>query len=168
MFALLCLGASLTAHALDPSVRSWVAAEYHLETGQRALALPALEAAQEGAAAPLAILQLAMLRQAELTGAPETIEPFLAAVEALAAVDYDTLQALSIAQPAAAPGFDRAVVSRRVYADTAAALTLQAAVLYDARGEAAQAAALRERIITLWPDSVDGHHLRGAGGVATR
>lgn len=168
MFSLLCLGATLSAYALDPSVRSWLEAEALLEAGRPTHALPALAEAEEGVVAPLAALQVAMLRQSALTEAPETVDAFVSAVDALGEVRYDSLRALSLTQPGAAPGFDRAVVSRSVYADTAAALTLQAAVLLDARGERAAAEALRERIIAQWPESTDGRYLRTRSGVAIR
>jgi len=153
---------ALPAHALDRSVRSLVEADLKLRYEHPVAAVTCLESARDGVAAPLATLKLAMLRQQLLDGSPEATAAFVAAVHPLAGLSYDALWALAQAQPEARPSFDRQVVSRRIFADSAAALTLHAAVLLEASGDAGGANALRATIVETWPDSTDGRHLRAS------
>jgi hypothetical protein len=160
MLTVFCLLATMHASALEPSVRAWLRAESHLASADLDAAVAALSDASEGPAAPLAALQGAMLGWAARDGSPEADDAFVAAVQQLPGISYDELWALAAAEPLLQGGFSRMVVDESIMASTLASLTQQAACLLEARGDAVQARALRERIRATWPDSVDGRYLR--------
>ena len=159
MFSVFCLASVLTASASDDSVRAWSAAEDHIARGNLTEAFIALEEASEGVAAPIAIFQEAILRQAALDGSESANEAFIASVNELADIEYGEMRILATYQPAAQPVFYRSVINREIAENTMAALTLQAAALEDSRGNADAAAAFRERIIQVWPETVDARYL---------
>lgn len=160
MLTVFCLLATMHADALEPSVRAWLRVESHLERGELDAAAAALTDAAAGSAAPLAVMQVAMLRWATRDGSPEADDAFVESVQQLQEIGYAELWALAEAEPLLQGGFSRMVVDEAVMASTLASLTHQAAALLEACGDASGAMALRAQLETTWSDSVDGRYLR--------